>query len=103
MWLYGGRHAQAVLLDKLLQLEDRGGSAPSKLVGEHEEEVVVIPGNGSFTVEALAFWDVQPNDSDLYVEVTVTPADSVLGGKIKSGLVVDPYTCEIVRYGNFPQ
>lgn len=90
-------------MDKLLKLEARGGSALSKLVDDHEREVVTISGNRSFVVLARAFWDTRPNDSDLYVEVSVSPSGYMLKSKMKSGLVVDPYTSEITRYASCPQ
>lgn len=95
-------HARGLLVAKLLDLEARGGRNLARLVEAPEVERVAAPGGGSFEVAATAFWDVEPGDSDLYVEVAVSPSGSIFRRSRKSGLVVDPYTGETVRYSNFP-
>ena len=96
------QHAHRLLRGKLLDLEARGGAALAALVNEPEVEKVAAPDTGTFEVTARAFWDVDPGDSDLYVEVAVSPSGSVLRRSRRSGLVVDPYTGETLRYSNFP-
>ena len=97
------KRAVSLLRRKLIDLEQRGGERLAALVASPERERIVEPSGRSFWVNATAFWDAAPGDSDLYVEVVVSPGRDLLGRKCKSGLVVDPYTHEIVRYGNFPK
>jgi hypothetical protein len=72
------------------------------LVDEPEIDKVSVPDAGTFDITAQAFWDVKPGDSDMYVEVVVSPSGSVLRRSRRSGLVVHPYTGETLRYSNFP-
>lgn len=97
------QQTQALLQGKLLELEGRGGSALTALVDAPEIEKVSVPTSGTFEIAAVGFWDTTPGDSDMYVEVTVASGGTWFNRSRRSGLVVDPYTGETVRYSNFPK
>lgn len=97
------RRDQLVILRRtLLDLEAKGAQALKELRSRPEPQSVQGPSGAVFEVSVDAFWDKEPLDLDLYVEVSVTWPDGLLPRRKKSGLVVDPYSNEIVRYENFP-
>jgi hypothetical protein len=95
------REATSLLREKLLYLERQDAQSLQAFVeGPQLEHVRDVSGTG-FLITTTAFWDTSPGDSDLYVEVTVS-RDTKRGRRERSGIVIDPYTGDVMRYANFP-
>lgn len=101
-WLATRNEAKAILYGRLTELERLPGKSLRAFVATPGRERVLGASGKEYTVTTVAFWDTSPEDSDLYVEVSVEPSSTVFARSCKSGLVVDPYTYEVERYWNFP-
>lgn len=94
--------ARALLRSELLALEARGRSELRNLVDSSERKNVIAGSGREYRVTSSAFWDNEPDESNMYVDVVVRRVGGFLSRPRKSGLVVMAYTDEIIRYANFP-
>lgn len=103
MLLARRREATRILRQTLLELEARGPDELITLEERPEWQTVVGASGREYHASITAFWDADPWESWLYVQVTVAPTGRCIRTwRVGSGLTVDPMARDISRNYGFP-